>query len=59
MALYRAKVPAVLALVHSTFGHPGVARTVLLARNVPLAYTSRRRARVCALVGLKEKEKEE
>ena len=25
--------PGILALVHSTFGHPGVARTTLLVQN--------------------------
>ena len=32
LAIPRALVPGVLALVHSTYGHPGVARTLLLTR---------------------------
>ena len=32
MAIPRALVPGVLALVHSTYGQPGVARTILLTR---------------------------
>ena len=32
LAIPRALVPGVLALVHSTYGHPGVARTLLLVK---------------------------
>ncbi|CAN0591494.1 unnamed protein product, partial [Laminaria digitata] len=33
LAIPRAMIPGVLALVHSTFGHPGVARTTLLIQS--------------------------
>ena len=32
MAIPRAQVPGVLALVHSTYGHPGVGRTPLMVK---------------------------
>ena len=32
LAIPRMMIPGVLALVHSTFGHPGVARTTLLVQ---------------------------
>ena len=34
LAIPRALVPGVLALVHSTYGHPGVARTLLLVKGM-------------------------
>ena len=33
LAIPRAMIPGVLALVHSTFGHPGMARTTLLIQS--------------------------
>ena len=61
LAIPRMLIPEVLSLVHSTFGHLGVARTTLSVRNeyVQLAVAAKGGATVCAVMRVPPKEKEE